>query len=109
MLVDYRAIPEIKERIEFVENNADANERIKGHPFLYDPGKELLLHVKVTDPVLAQVFLYESLGPNKPYPGLEVLEVRWGDLDHKKKVMEYLEDRVMELKEEIGDYSPPRY
>lgn len=84
--IDWTCVPEIKADLDVnVQNRGlletqENDQPITDHPntsdwFRADVGKQLTLHVTVTDTALAQVTLMAAFGPNSRVPGLDITRV----------------------------------
>lgn len=102
-LFDYMSIPGIKSLIDSTkENENHEDDKIKNafNLLLYENGKKLELTVKITDRYLAQLMLSSMYGGKFGIPGIEICEIRFADFKHNQSILKYLEEKIVELRDE---------
>lgn len=99
MPIDYREIPEVKEQIEHLEKMSQSKDRLDkmiGETLLSKNGREMTLHVEVTDPRLFQIVLGSMYSNDAPLsvPGAKIV---MADLNNRQVVRNWLQERINEI------------
>lgn len=101
-MIDYRSLPEVQnklERLREMRASEDAELRCFGRTLWEVEGSDCWLHVRVTDPAVAQLVLLATLQVAQaiPLPGFELLEVRSQIAEPREAVEQWLRNRLAEL------------
>jgi hypothetical protein len=106
---DYYEIPWVKEyidRVKKMQTGEDENLKKSANMFLFQPGKEFILRVSVTDPYLFQFVVASILEEDGTLdiPGARLLAIDY-DIDKltpEKKIKQWLEKQLKDFEDEQG-------